>query len=498
MQRVLPLSRSMPLFGIEQTRRIEEQAAASLPPHALMQRAGRAVARLALALAPHAAKVWVAVGPGNNGGDGLDAAIHLLAAGKNVHVTLLGDTQRLPDDARDALQRAQAAGVAIGSKSPTLEPGDLAIDALLGIGASRTPEGALAECIAQLNQLPCPVLAIDVPSGLNAATGQALGTACVVAQHTLTLLSLKPGLVTGSGRDHAGSVWFDDLSIDATRHTPDAWLSGRELALPAPRAHAQHKGSFGDVAIVGGAPGMGGAALLAARAAHAAGAGRVFVDMLDQHAPALDPWRPELMFRTDWWKADEPTLARSTVVCGCGGGSAVREPLPRLLSAAGRLVLDADALNAIAADSTLQSLLRARAARQRFTVLTPHPLEAARLLGISTGDVQADRLVAAQRLAERFGCVVLLKGSGSIIAAPQLAPWINSTGSAALASGGTGDVLAGWLGGSWAQHAALDGSAETAHRVACAAAFQHGQAADSGGTPVLRAGELIERLHAAL
>jgi hydroxyethylthiazole kinase-like uncharacterized protein yjeF len=498
MQRILPLSRSMPLFGIEQTRRIEEEAAASLPPHALMQRAGQAVARLGLALAPHAARVWVAAGPGNNGGDGLDAAIHLLAAGKNVHVTLLGDTQRLPDDARDALQRARAVGVAIGSECPTLRPGDLAIDALLGIGASRAPEGALADCIVRLNRLPCPLLAIDVPSGLDAATGQALGSACVVAQHTLTLLGLKPGLFTGLGRDHAGSVWFDDLSVDTSRQAPQAWLSGRELALPAPRAHAQHKGSFGDVAIVGGAPGMSGAALLAARAAHAAGAGRVFVDMLERPVPALDPWRPELMFRTDWWKGDEPTLARSTVVCGCGGGSAVREPLPRLLSAAGRLVLDADALNAIAADSALQNLLRARAARQRFTVLTPHPLEAARLLGTGTGDVQADRLAAAQQLAGRFGCVVLLKGSGSIIAAPQLAPWINSTGSAALASGGTGDVLAGWLGGLWAQQPWAGSSVEAAHRVACAAAVQHGQAADSSGTPVLRAGELIERLHAAL
>ncbi|HEY0859193.1 MAG TPA: NAD(P)H-hydrate dehydratase [Albitalea sp.] len=498
MQRVLPPTRSLPLLGIERTRQIEAQAAASLPPHALMQRAGRAVARLGLAIAPHASTVWIAAGPGNNGGDGLDAAIHLRAAGKDAQVTLLGDAARLPADAADALQRAHAAGVPIVAGVPRLSPRDLAIDALLGIGAARPPDSTLAGCITTLNGLPCPVLAVDVPSGLDAARGRALGAQCVVAQHTLSLLSVKPGLFTGSGRDHAGTIWFDDLAVESPSDAPDAWLGGIELGQLPARAHAQHKGSFGDVAVVGGAPGMGGAALLAARAAHAAGAGRVYVDMLDEHAPlVLDSVRPELMFRTGWHRSDEATLAHSTVVCGCGGGDAVRTPLPRLLSAAARLVLDADALNAIAADSALQKLLRARASRRRLTMLTPHPLEAARLLSSDTAGVQGDRLAAAQALAERFSCVVLLKGSGSVIAAPQRAPWINSSGSAALASAGTGDVLAGWLGGLWAQQPAAASSVDGAQRVACSAAFQHGLAADTGGTPVTRAGDLIDRLHAA-
>ncbi|CAG0987098.1 partial Bifunctional NAD(P)H-hydrate repair enzyme Nnr, partial [Anaerolineae bacterium] len=393
---------------------------------------------------------------------------------------------------------ARAAGVPIVTEVPALRASDLAIDALLGIGAARPPDGALADCIATLNGLPCPVLAIDVPSGLDAARGRALGAPCVIAQHTLALLSLKPGLFTGSGRDHAGTVWIDDLAVGDASHAPAAWLCGSELGVSETRAHAQHKGSFGDVAIVGGAPGMGGAALLAARAAHAAGAGRVYVEMLDEHAPSvLDPMRPELMFRASWHQSDEATLAHSTVVCGCGGGDAVRALLPRLLSAAGQLVLDADALNTIAADSALQNLLRARAARQRLTVLTPHPLEAARLLASDTARVQNDRLAAAQALAERFSCVVLLKGSGSVIAAPQRAPWINSTGSAALASAGTGDVLAGWLGGLWAQQPEAASSVEGAQRVACAAAFQHGLAADRSGMPVMLAGDLIGHLHAA-
>ncbi|HJV95823.1 MAG TPA: NAD(P)H-hydrate dehydratase, partial [Albitalea sp.] len=412
---------------------------------------------------------------------------------KQVHVTHHASS-RMPADARDALARAQAAGVSIsGTPLPGLRPHDIAIDALLGIGASRAPDAALANSIALLASLPCPVLAVDVPSGLDVWTGQPLGDSCVQAQHTLSLLTLKPGLFTAAGRDHAGSVWFDDLQCDRGSEPPDAWLTGADSVAMPRRLHAQHKGSFGDVAIVGGAAGMTGAALLAARAAHAAGAGRVYVSLLDDSDLSVDPQRPELMFRRDWWKGRDAALAQSTVVCGCGGGEAIREPLPRLLSTAARLVLDADALNAISTDTQLQSLLRARAARQRPTVLTPHPLEAARLLGSTAAQVQADRLKAAQTLAEQFACVVLLKGSGSVIAAPGAAPHINPTGSAALATAGTGDVLAGWLGGLWSQQSAA--TDDGALQVACSAAYQHGAAADSAQVAVMRAGDLIDRLH---
>ncbi len=495
MQRILVDHSSRPLYGVARTREIESRVAGSLAPHTLMQRAGLAVARLALALAPHAQRVWVAAGPGNNGGDGLVAATQLLAAGKQVHVTLQANPGRLPDDARDALARALAAGVSVSDAlSPELLPGDIAIDALLGIGTNRAPDSSLARLITQLGALPCPVLAIDVPSGLDAWTGQPLGEACVRAQHTLALLTLKPGLFTAAGRDHAGDVWLDELHLDLDGELPDAWLSGAACAVTPPRMHVQHKGSFGDVAIVGGAAGMTGAALLAARAAHAAGAGRIYVSLLDSGAATVDPQRPELMFRRDWWKGNEATLGQCTVVCGCGGGDSVREPLPRLLSTAARLVLDADALNAVAADSNLQALLRARAARQHPTVLTPHPLEAARLLGSTAAQVQANRLKAVQALAEQFRCVVLLKGSGTVIAAPGTTPSINPTGSAALATPGTGDVLAGWLGGLWSQQAAIT-SADCALQVACSAAFLHGAAADRAGTSVLRAGELIDHMH---
>ncbi len=501
MNPVLPSAIEQALFDVASTRLIETREAAARPAHALMQSAGLAVARLALALAPHSRRIWVAAGPGNNGGDGLEAAMHLVQWGKQVHVSLLGDAAALPADAAQALQRAQAAGVMVGGPNPpALSPHDLAIDALLGIGAARAPQGALAQCIRQLNALACPVLAVDVPSGLNADTGQPHGEACINAAHTLALLTRKPGLFTASGRDHAGQVWFDALGVDtsvglnaradaAATHAPKARLAASLPVVAAPgRRHAQHKGSFGDVAIVGGAHGMAGAGLLAARAASAAGAGRVFVELLGE-ALGVDPLHPELMLRTGWSAGPAATLGASTVVCGCGGGDAVRAPLPRLLGAAARLVLDADALNAIAADTALQALLMHRAARHMPTVLTPHPLEAARLLGTDTAKVQADRLGAAQTLADRFACCVVLKGSGSVIAMPGETPRINATGNAALATAGTGDVLAGWLGGLWAQ-AGSDNGFDTALR----AVRSHGAAAEPPPPGPLCASALVDAL----
>ncbi len=488
---VAPGAGCWPLHDVAASRAAEQAALAAARPQALMEAAGLSVARLALALAPHAASVAVLAGPGNNGGDGLVAARHLHLAGKAVHVSLLGDASRLPADAAQALRQARDAGVPIADALPDGQA-DLAIDALLGLGARRAPQGAIAAAIAQLNGRRLPVLAVDLPSGLHPHTGMPFGADAVRATATLCLLTLKPGLFTGAGRDHAGAVWLDTLGAVPAGAT--AVLSGASHA-GAPRRHLQHKGSFGDVAVVGGAPGMVGAAWLAARAALAAGAGRVHVSLLDEQAAAFDAARPELMGRQRWWLSPPQTLAAATAVCGCGGGSAVRAALPALLAHAGRLVLDADALNAIAADTSLQALLRQRAARGRHTVLTPHPLEAARLLGVSTADVQGDRLAAAHALVGRFGAVVVLKGSGTVIAAPGTRPAINFSGNALLATAGTGDVLAGWLGGLWAQLGDADGAAVAA---ATAAVWQHGQAADlaaaRGLRRPLRAADLIEAM----
>lgn len=459
MQRVTT-DRPWPLLDVTALRHLEQQAAAGLPAHTLMQRAGLAVARLALALAPHAQRIWVACGPGNNGGDGLEAAMHLKQWGKEPLVTWLGDEARTPDDAKSSLQRARAAGVQIVEQAPA--HWDFAIDALLGIGGSRAPAGELARQIELLNAGPARVLAVDLPSGLDADTGQA-GLA-VRAAHTLSLLALKPGLFTGLGRDAAGTVWFEDLQVVADGQATSTWLSSLPPARVRP--HASHKGSHGDVAVIGGAPGMAGAGLLAARAALHQGAGRVFVGFLDPSAPVLDPLHPDLMVRP--W--DSLDLAGMAVACGCGGGEAVRIALPRALNARA-LVLDADALNAIAANPQLQSLLEARGRRGAATVLTPHPLEAARLLASDTASVQKDRLAAARALARRFGSVVVLKGSGSVLAAPDGSARINPTGNARLAIAGTGDVLAGMI-------AARLAGGEDAMTAASAAVFLHGLAAD--------------------
>jgi len=502
MHRILAPTRPWPLHRTATTREIETVAAAGLPPHTLMQRAGEAVARLTMAVAPHAQHIWVAAGPGNNGGDGFEAAARLQAAGRQVRLTWLGTAagdQRAPADALAARDRAIAAGVQIDDRLPSpSDHFDISIDALLGIGATRAPEGLLAESVGRLNADTCPVLAIDLPTGLDADTGRRLGAACVRADHTLALLTLKPGLFTADGRDQAGAVWLDSLGVPDNTMATDACLSG--ATAPAMlRLHAMHKGSFGDVAVVGGATGMSGAALLAARAAQAAGAGRVFVEWLQQADAGnfgVDSLRPELMMRSGWSQSDASVLAAATVVCGCGGGDAVRERLPRLLSLAGRLVLDADALNALAADPQLMAQLRARTKRSLATVLTPHPLEAARLLGCDTSMVQADRLAATRALTDLSGCVVVLKGSGSITSAPGHVPHLNGTGNGSLASGGTGDVLAGWLGGRWAQAGAVSAGNDLtlAFATASQAVADHGAAAEPQRPGALAASELIRRL----
>ena len=489
MQRLSPLL-AHPLYDTAATRLIEQAAARALPPHSLMQRAGLAVARLALAVAPHARQIWIACGPGNNGGDGLEAAMHLHQAGKPVVASWLGDAARAPADALASLRRAQAAGVPITAHAPS--EWDLAIDALLGIGAKSAPQGTMADWISRMNRSAAPVLAVDLPSGLQADTGQFATTSGaespdserVSARWTLSLLTLKPGLFTAGGRDCTGEVWLDTLGVDATAFTgrPSACLQGAPAQ--AARLHASHKGSYGDVAVLGGAPGMTGAALLAATAALHGGAGRVFVGLLDGGTLAVDALQPELMFRP----VATLDLQAMTVVCGCGGGTVVGGLLPRVLAQAPSLVLDADALNAIAASPTLQGQLGRRQQEGRATVLTPHPLEAARLLGMGAAAVQADRVAAAQGLADRLGCVVVLKGSGTVIACPGTVPVINPTGNARLASAGTGDVLAGLIGARLA-------AGLPAPQAAAEAAYRHGAVADAWPeSTALSAGRLARAL----
>jgi ADP-dependent NAD(P)H-hydrate dehydratase / NAD(P)H-hydrate epimerase len=448
MRPLLPTTTTLPLFDVAASRRIEARALAHSPD--LMERAGLAVAKLALALRRGDGPVWVVCGPGNNGGDGHVAARRLQQVGVALHV---------------------------GHDAPARPA--LVIDALLGLGLNRAPSADLLATIAAMQACGAPILAVDLPSGLHADTGQPAGDQAVRADHTLTLLTLKPGLFTGEGRAHCGRIWFDDLGI-APDEAPTAELLG---PAPRPRRSAtSHKGSHGQVLVVGGAPGMQGAARLAARAALACGAGRVYVDLLGAPAHEVaDDGQPELM------RGSLAELPQAVGVIGCGAGPAIVAALPELLSRLPHLVIDADALNAIAADAALQDLLRARPAGS--TLLTPHPLEAARLLGRDTASVQGERLGAARELAGRFNCTVVLKGSGSVIATGAERPAICASGGPALATAGSGDVLAGWLGGLWAQQPQA-----SARAIACAGVDAHGRAGEVDG--MLRAGELVERLRA--
>ena len=442
--RITAESGPWPLHGAAAAKAMEADALARCAAHELMERAGLAVARLARALAPAAGLVEVWCGPGNNGGDGYVAARWLHLSGTPVRLLECGTPARLPADAARARALAIAAGISpLSPSSPSflsvpsgpsakqsateIRP-DLVIDALLGLGASRPPQGALAGAIGRINSSGATVLAVDLPSGLDADTGQPLGDAVVRADHTLALLTLKPGLFTALGRDLAGDAWFDDLGRQTPAAAdpdaaPTAHLLGPMLRHAPP--HAWHKGRRGDAWVVGGAPGMVGAAWLAAHAALSAGAGRVYLSLLAPDAAlALDAGRPELMQRP-WAAASAQLCGSATVIAGCGGGGTIRDCLPRLLAHAPRLVLDADALNHVAHEPALLRLLQGRAGRAQGTVLTPHPLEAARLAGIDSAAVQDDRLRAATALAAHMSAVVVLKGSGTVIAAPATLPCIN-------------------------------------------------------------------------
>jgi hydroxyethylthiazole kinase-like uncharacterized protein yjeF len=449
-----------------QIRELEKDLAAR-SEKALMILAGQAVAQMARAVSPYSRRAWVACGPGNNGGDGLEAAIALKSAGMEVLVSLMADPDRMPADAANALNRARAAGVEINDSLPgswldQLCETDLCIDALLGLGMNRAATGTLLKSIELLNQSRAAILSVDLPSGLDPQTGRC-HSHCVLARHTLTLLALKPGLLTAQGRDVCGQIWLAPLGARLEQE-PCAGFTGPPVELPV-RAHASHKGMHGNVAVIGGGKGMSGASILAGQSALQAGAGRLFWCPLSLIEP-LPAWPADFMMR-DWQSLD---LQHMSVVCGCGGGPEISHVLPEVIRHSLQLVLDADALNAIAADPGLQALLSQRA--QHATLLTPHPLEAAKLLGVDTRTVEADRLQAARELSLRMGgCAVALKGSGTLVARGRDRLYINPTGNARLAVAGTGDVLAGLSGARMTQY-------PDSFSAGCAAVWEHGRIAD--------------------
>ncbi len=459
-----------------------------------MQRAGQVAAALATHLVAGQAKpnVLCLAGPGNNGGDALEVAANLAETGIDVSIWHLPGTAAPSAETSNALARAQAS-TAQWVESVGTTPWSLVVDGLFGIGLTRALTGAARQAVMDVSALACPVLALDIPSGLDADTGAIVGPdgVAVRATHTITFIGDKPGLHTCDGRDTAGNVIIATLGIaDADFPAPHACLNDTGLfaACLRPRPHNTHKGSFGNVAVVGGAAGMVGAAVLAGRAALFGGAGRVYLCMLDA-AVRYDSQTPELMFR-DAYGFD---VADKVVVAGPGMGLAAPALLARGLDAGTPNVLDADALNLIAGDTALQDQL---CQRSGASVLTPHPLEAARLLGITASAVQADRVAAARALARLFNAFVVLKGSGSVMARPDGQVVINTTGNPGLATAGSGDILAGLCGSLLAQ-------GWPAWEALLGAVWIHGKAADvlveQGIGPIgLTASELAPACRAVL
>jgi len=491
------------LYSVDQIRAIERATAAVLPPGALMQRAGQSAANAALDLLPfstNSAKVLVLAGPGDNGGDALEAAAHLSYTGAQVTVIHIAS----PASAASSAERVAALARAQSSDARFREAADaqiastewnLIIDGLFGIGLKRPISGGLRALVDAINQLHAQVLALDVPSGLDADTGCVVGPdgVAIRATHTVTFIGDKPGLHTCDGRDYAGLVDVARLQIDASHYPPsqlhlnDVKLFARHLH---PRRQNSHKGSYGNVAVIGGAHGMSGAPILASRAALNSGAGRVYALFAGAPLPC-DPGQPELMCRS----ADGYDFSQAALVIGPGLGTeaAAAALLARAIDSGSPLLADADALNLLAADAALQAALAQRSAA---AVLTPHPLEAARLLGVGIAEVQADRVRSARTLAARLQACVVLKGSGTVIAAPNGDAVINTTGNPALATAGTGDVLAGLCGSLLAQ-------GWPQWEAALATVWLHGMAADvlvaDGAGPIgLTAGELIPAIRVAL
>jgi hydroxyethylthiazole kinase-like uncharacterized protein yjeF len=468
----------LPLYTVAELRAAEAAAGSTLAAGTLMARAGAAAARHIAQRIGDRRSVAVVCGGGNNGGDGYVTAARLAERGHAVVCWALA--QPATDDARAAAAAWRAAGGAVVPKIDPARTFDAVVDALLGIGLTRPLAGHYLEAVRWINaRARRNVFALDVPSGLDADRGSWVGgVPGVEAAVTITFLGAKPGLFTAAGRDAAGDVLVEGLGVALPAAL--VWRTDpRDFAsVCRPRRHDTHKGTFGTLGVLGGNVGMVGAALLAARAALRLGAGRVYVECVGAPELRLDPQQPELMFRA---LGSLAALDAIVVGCGLGADAAAHQALAWAIASPAALVLDADALNLLAADATLAAAVRER---RPATVLTPHPLEAARLLAISAAEVQQDRLRAARELAVRSGAIAVLKGAGTAIAHADGRAWLNPTGGPALATPGSGDALAGMIGALLAQR--FDAVEAT-----LAAVWLHGAAADAyDGDIGLAAGDI--------
>lgn len=442
---------SLTILTADELQNLEMRAANQLGADTLMKRAGAAAAELIMKRLEDAGveqrRVTLLVGPGNNGGDALACACELREKGAVVNVVLPGGRRPTSALALAQLERWTQAGGTTYDDPYMTEKADCVVDGLFGTGLAKPITGDYLDAVLWFNERQALKVSLDIPSGLNPVTGHWTGSypGCS-ADVTITFLCVKSGLYMCEGADAAGEIVLNELDVSVPLSPLSVIGTDEFPRVLRPRVKNSHKGDYGSVAVIGGTDGMIGASILAARAALISGTGRVTLECRAEHAPHVDMVYPEIMFATKPVNLED----FDAIVLGCGLGTSA-EAKARVIEALNcqkPLILDADALNIIAADIKLQDMVLARRAP---TVLTPHPGEAARLLRRDTAGVTADRVAACRELAVQTGAIVVLKGAGTVISMRSSRTWINPTGSPMLATGGSGDVLAGMIGAMFAQ-----------------------------------------------
>lgn len=495
--RVMPMTEELPyaLYTASQVREFDRIAIEEfgIPGAQLMERAGGRAYHWMRARWPGLQEILVVCGIGNNGGDGFVLARLARSAGLQVRVLQLGDPQRMQGDALAMANAWRQAGGVIEPYQDLSGRPELIVDAILGTGLERAVDGPWANAIEAINRHPAQVFSLDIPSGLHADSGRVMGGA-IEATATMSFIALKQGMFTGQGPDCCGEIVFDPLDVPAkiyarqllTTRRMDWVKVSRQLS---PRRRTAHKGEFGHLLVIGGGPGYPGAARLAAEAAARSGAGLVTVATHRDHAGTLNLGRPELMCRgVEGLEVLVPLIQQATAIA-LGPGLGRSEWGERIyLSAVGSglpMVLDADGLYWLARHPM----------HRENRILTPHPGEAARLLGCTNREVQADRFAAVRQLQARFGGVVVLKGAGTLVAdASSHPPGLCSDGNPGLATGGSGDILTGIMAALLAQNHDLRDAAELAVCLHAAA----GDRAARGGEIGMLAGDLLPELRALL
>ncbi len=452
--KIMQLSENLPeeLYRAEQVRELDRSAIEDfgIPGLTLMESAGLAAYSLLREKWPEIQDITVVCGTGNNGGDGFVVARLALLDGIAVRVLQLGSPDKLTGDARHNADKFMALGGAIEPFNAVPEQTEVIVDGVFGTGLEREVTGEWAEALDAINEHWAPVLALDIPSGLHSDRGKVLGHA-VKADATISFIGMKQGLFTGDGPEQCGELCFNDLGVPSGVYAQQSASAcrvnwGSMSGHLTPRRRTAHKGDFGHVLVIGGAPGFSGAVRMAAEAAARCGAGLVSVATSPEHAVQLNMTRPELMCHAvSEPKQLFPLLKRASVIAigpGIGMSNWASQLLGCVLESRVPLVLDADALNLLAYDPM----------QRKNWILTPHPGEAARLLGCSVAEIQSDRFQSVRKLQLKYGGVVVLKGAGTLIqSGPDRATTLCTDGNPGMASGGMGDVLTGVIASLLAQ-----------------------------------------------